>query len=80
LTVSDDYRLTPGVAFITGADQGNVAGGVVAAAAGVVAAVSEEDIAVGRTEEIASAVVFLAGPGSSFITGQILGVNGGFIT
>jgi 3-oxoacyl-[acyl-carrier protein] reductase len=34
----------------------------------------------GRTEEIASAVVFLAGPGSSFITGQILGVNGGFIT
>ena len=31
----------------------------------------------GKPEEIADAVVFLAGPNSSFITGQVLGVNGG---
>jgi 3-oxoacyl-[acyl-carrier protein] reductase len=32
---------------------------------------------VGQPEEIAAAVVFLAGPGATFITGQCLGVDGG---
>jgi 3-oxoacyl-[acyl-carrier protein] reductase len=32
---------------------------------------------IGRPEEIAAAVVFLAGPGATFITGQCLGVDGG---
>jgi 3-oxoacyl-[acyl-carrier protein] reductase len=32
---------------------------------------------IGRPEEIASAVVFLAGPESTFFTGQCLGANGG---
>jgi NAD(P)-dependent dehydrogenase (short-subunit alcohol dehydrogenase family) len=31
----------------------------------------------GKPEEIADAIVFLASPRSSFITGQVLGVNGG---
>ncbi len=31
----------------------------------------------GRADEIASAVLFLAAPGSAFITGEILDVNGG---
>jgi 3-oxoacyl-[acyl-carrier protein] reductase len=31
----------------------------------------------GQPREIADAIVFLAGPGASFITGQCLGVNGG---
>ena len=34
---------------------------------------------VGRPEEAAAAVVFLAGEEASFITGQVLGVNGGFV-
>jgi 3-oxoacyl-[acyl-carrier protein] reductase len=32
---------------------------------------------IGRPEEIAAAIVFLASPGASYITGQCLGVNGG---
>ncbi len=33
----------------------------------------------GTPEDIAKAVYFLASSDSSFITGQILGVNGGFL-
>jgi len=32
---------------------------------------------IGRAEEIAAAIVYLVGPGASFVTGQCLGVNGG---
>lgn len=32
---------------------------------------------IGTPDDIASAVVFLAGDGASFITGQVLGVDGG---
>lgn len=32
---------------------------------------------IGQPEEIASAVLFLAGPGATFFTGQCLGANGG---
>ena len=32
----------------------------------------------GTVEEIAEAAIFLAGPGASFITGQILTVDGGW--
>ena len=35
---------------------------------------------IGTAEEVADAVYYLASDNASFITGQILGVNGGFIT
>ena len=34
---------------------------------------------IGKPEDVARAVAYLAGEGASFITGQILGVNGGFV-
>ena len=34
---------------------------------------------IGRPEEVAEAILFLAGPKSSFITAQVLGVDGGYI-
>ena len=34
---------------------------------------------IGTPREVAEAVLFLAGSGGSFITGQIIGVNGGFV-
>ena len=34
---------------------------------------------IGRPEEIAPAVVWLAGPGASYVTGQTIGVNGGAV-
>ena len=34
---------------------------------------------IGEPEEAAEAIAFLAGPKASFITGQVLGVNGGFV-
>jgi 3-oxoacyl-[acyl-carrier protein] reductase len=53
------------------------------------AALSEEAIAalceetplgrIGTPGEVADTVLFLAGEGGSFITGQIIGVNGGFV-
>ena len=33
----------------------------------------------GTPEEVAAAVLFLAGEGAGFITGQVIGVNGGFV-
>ena len=53
------------------------------------AALSEEDISalceetplgrIGTPREVAETVLFLAGEGAGFITGQIIGVNGGFV-
>lgn len=34
---------------------------------------------IGRPEEVAAAIVFLASPGASYITGHCLGVNGGAV-
>ena len=34
---------------------------------------------IGTPEDVAQTVAFLAGEGASFITGQVLGVNGGFV-
>jgi 3-oxoacyl-[acyl-carrier protein] reductase len=34
---------------------------------------------IGRVEEVAAVAVFLAGPGASFITGQVIGPNGGSV-
>ncbi len=34
---------------------------------------------IGRPEEIASLALYLASDGASFITGQVIGVNGGFV-
>jgi 3-oxoacyl-[acyl-carrier protein] reductase len=33
----------------------------------------------GQPEDIANAVLFLAGPGSRYITGQVLTVDGGMV-
>lgn len=34
---------------------------------------------IGRVEEVAAVAVFLAGPGASFLTGQVIGPNGGSV-
>ena len=34
---------------------------------------------VGKPEDVAAAVAFLAGPGGAYVTGQVLRVNGGLL-
>ena len=34
---------------------------------------------IGKPEEVADALIFLADSKASFITGQVLGVNGGYV-
>ena len=34
---------------------------------------------IGKAEEIAASALFLAGEGASFITGEVLSVNGGYV-
>ena len=34
---------------------------------------------IGRPEDAARAILWLAGENSAFVTGQVLGVNGGFV-
>lgn len=34
---------------------------------------------IGTADDVAEAVMFLSGEGSSFVTGQVIGVNGGFV-
>jgi 3-oxoacyl-[acyl-carrier protein] reductase len=34
---------------------------------------------IGRADEVADAVAFLAGPESAYITGQVIRVNGGML-
>ena len=34
---------------------------------------------IGKTEDVVNAILFLCSDGAEFITGQILGVNGGYI-
>jgi 3-oxoacyl-[acyl-carrier protein] reductase len=34
---------------------------------------------VGKPEDVAAAVAYLAGPGAAYVTGQVLRVNGGLL-